>query len=309
MGALLDAHAAPEDAFGEADPEAGMAQALRALKREAGADAPDPAASARMWEQIEERLSTRRPSRRPLRLVRSSRRTWLYLAAAVLVVAVVSWLLRPRVQDPVLVASAGARVVTYAAPDGSVVTLRPHSALYRLPSEAAGLRFRLSGEAFFAVTPDTDRPFAVEANDAVVTVLGTQFNVSTWGVRTVVYLDEGRVRLVHAPTEASVVLEPGQRVVVTEAGVLAGPEPQPAAEYLDWMRGELTFAQQPLDVVLAEVAHHYDVSFDVPPALARETLTGTLRLDGLDQTLTDLGTALGGRFEQQEADTYAFVPE
>ena len=131
----------------------------------------------------------------------------------------------PRVVDALLAqhqcgdAAAGSERVTYTAPDGSEVTLRPHTSLYALDAEAGTMRYRVEGEAFFAVVRDPSRTFVVEADGARVQVLGTRFDVSTWGERTSVYLEEGRVRFEHVPTGQAVMLAPGQRSVVTDVTV------------------------------------------------------------------------------------------
>ena len=309
MGARRDASEPPEDAFAPMQPgDEGLAHALRAYKAHAlHAEAP---AADRLWRVVEAHLDDAgrgEHDRRPrLRFVRP---VWAYGAAAVLAFAVLSWLLFVRSPAAEVVASAGADVVTYTAPDGSVVTLRPRSTLSALRSGRGELRYHLDGEAFFAVVRDTTRAFVVEANAARVRVLGTRFDVSTWGGRTTVYLAQGRVRLEHVPSRRSVVLAPGQHSTVTTDGTLLPPADAPAVEYVDWMENELVFAGRPLHLLLDELAHHYGVAFDVPPDLLGEMLTGTLRLDGVDQSLVDLGAALGGTFHSDAPGTYRFEPD
>ena len=90
-------------------------------------------------------------------------------------------------------------------------------------------------------------------------------------------------------------------------GRLAEPTAADSSEYMDWLQQEMNFVSRPLDQVLNELAHHYAVSFDVPPALRSEPVTGRILLDQIDQSLEDLGVILEGRFVQIDDETYRFV--
>ncbi len=296
--------------------EAALFEALLQFKAET-AEEVAPEISERVWAKVMRRIEAGRARRsrepRPLRLVRPAFhamrlvRPWAAVAATVLVlVAVGWWLARPSAPGPVAV--AGAETVRFVAGDGSTVTLRPHSRLYAVRVDAAEMRYRLEGEAFFDVTPNPARTFVVEAGQGLVSVLGTRFDVSTWGLETTVYLEAGRVRFERPATGEAVTLEPGQRSAITPSGALEAPEPAPPDEYLDWLRGEMTFTQRPLSQILAELAHHYGIVFDAPPSAAHETLTGRILLGPPEQALRDLGVVLGGRFEKAGEHLYRFVP-
>jgi len=168
------------------------------------------------------------------------------------------------------------------------------------------MRYRLEGEGYFVVTSNPERTFSVEGNNGLVSVLGTQFNVSTWGNQTTVYLEEGRIRFEHLTSQASTELVPGQRSTLTETGQLLTPATESNDDYLDWMRGEMTFDQHTLQEILSELGHHYAITFNVDDALLTETFSG--RLDLSDQTLSlqDLGNVMGGSFVESTPGTYRF---
>jgi transmembrane sensor len=65
-------------------------------------------------------------------------------------------------------------------PDGSVITLNTDSKL-EYPKEFTDneRKVKLTGEAFFKVTKNPEKPFIIEAENAEVRVLGTSFNVNT----------------------------------------------------------------------------------------------------------------------------------
>jgi transmembrane sensor len=273
---------------------------LRALQPEPAAH--DAATADRLWARIEGVIETgsNRPAqasgRPPLRLVRPRGIRWAVAATVLFAVGVSVWM----IGRPSAVIVAAAEIVTWEAPDGSTVTLRPHSRLVRLDGERA---YRLEGEASFDVASDPDAPFTVEAGPADVHVLGTRFAVSTWGERAEVFGEEGRVR-VTADAEA-VELAAGEAAAASESGVATLPTAT-AETFLDWQRGELVFERTPLRRVADEVAQHFGIAVTVPPAAASETVSGVIELTSAEQVLGDLGRILGGRFEPTDGG-YRFV--
>ncbi len=65
-------------------------------------------------------------------------------------------------------------------PDGSVVSLNAESKL-QYPEEFTGTerKVKLTGEGFFNVTKNPEKPFVIETDNAEVRVLGASFNVNT----------------------------------------------------------------------------------------------------------------------------------
>jgi len=293
----LDAGEAPDGT----DPLHGS---LRALQPESAAR--DAETAERLWARIEEEIETdsdqsttgpaSAPDRSPLRLVRPRVVRWAVAATVVFAIGVSVWMIgRP---NAIIVAASD--IVTWEAPDGSTVTLRPHSRLVRLDGERA---YRLEGEAFFDVASDPDAPFTVEAGGADVRVLGTQFVVSTWGERAEVFVQEGRVRV---STDAEALeLGAGEAAATSAAGVRSLSDAS-AKAFLDWQRGELVFEQTPLQRVADEIGQQFGIAVAVPPAMASETVSGIIPLESAEQVLGDLGRILGGRFEPTDGG-YRFV--
>ncbi len=311
IGNRLDEHAPLDRATGdEPSDDASFYRALLTLKQAPEDTAPPAGTADRVWAALEQQMTKAPATAQPrpaLRLIRSlSRRTWMAAAASVLMLVALGWLLTNRAPAPVLLASADTTIVTYTALDGSVVQLRPHSQLYALDEEAA--RYRIVGEGFFEVTKNEARTFTVETEDARIAVLGTRFNVSTWGAQTAVFLEEGRIRFEHLATKQAVELVPGQHSGAMPDGRLMQPAPADSSEFLDWLRREMIVESRPLRQVLDELAHHYAISFDASLAEPDDPVTGRILLDQIDQSLNDLGKILDGRFVQIDDETYRFVP-
>jgi transmembrane sensor len=103
-------------------------------------------------------------------------------------------------------------------PDSSEVILNANSSIVYAEKNAATREIWLEGEAWFHVkhTPD-NRQFIVHANDKLaVEVLGTQFNVNSFGDNVAVVLEQGQVKLDITETDGrnktQIYLQPGEIV-------------------------------------------------------------------------------------------------
>ncbi|HLY51574.1 MAG TPA: FecR domain-containing protein, partial [Steroidobacteraceae bacterium] len=99
-------------------------------------------------------------------------------AAGVLLAAAGSWLwLAERRASFQQFETATGEQRTFELEDGSVVYLNTHSRIaIRLAADQREVRL-LRGEALFRVHHDTNRPFRVYTDDAMVQAVGTQFDV------------------------------------------------------------------------------------------------------------------------------------
>lgn len=262
-----------------------------------------PEVSERLWAAIAPQPPL--PRTRRWQTLATHRGFWVAAVVVSLAVGLAWWQLRPTAQ-PIVVAQSQSQQVRYTAPDGSVVTLRPYSRLTALQQDETVLRYQLTGEGYFEVVPNPARTFTVETDAARVSVLGTRFNVSTWGEQTTVYLDEGRVQLEHRALRQTVVLAPGQRSSTDPAGLM--PVTEDRSEYVDWLRNELVFTRRPASQVVAELQQQFDVRLELPDALLSETLSGRILLQDPAASLHDLATVLGGRFVSVGTKRYRWQP-
>jgi transmembrane sensor len=181
--------------------------------------------------------------------------------------------------------------------DGSVVTLNTAS---RIRVEFAPKERRVvleSGEAYFAVKRNPERPFVVVAGEQRIVDVGTQFSVrrDRSGLRVVV--TEGVVRLetpradirsasgsipVAAPTrlaEIDVPLSAGAVAFARDGDLLVHEESiRQTDEMMSWRRGYLTFHDTMLADAVAEFnrynVHHITIE---DPQVAAIRISGTFR--------------------------------
>lgn len=127
---------------------------------------------------------------------------WLKVAAIVLIMAGLGagiyTLYHSKSDTPeVLHYFSGNKVRTDTLPDGSIARLSENSVLSYPPSfRKDQRRLRLSGQCFFNVLPDRDRPFVIDANDVTVKVIGTSFTIRASGSETEIQVMTGVVRVI-----------------------------------------------------------------------------------------------------------------
>ena len=154
----------------------------------------------------------------------------------------------------------------------------------------------LSGEGYFEVAPDEDRPFRVHLDRAVVEVLGTRFNVRAWETekRVTVAVAEGRVSFLSEREKKDVEIGPGQISTLAESGPPSGPSPVDIDRHLGWMRREAFFDDAPLPDVLFQLERWYGVQFALEDtSLAGERLSVHLRGESLEGVLELISVLTG----------------
>lgn len=105
-------------------------------------------------------------------------------------------------------------------PDGSLVSLNADSKL-EYPKEFTDIerKVKLTGEGFFNVTKNPEKPFIIETENAEVRVLGTSFNVNTKlsENKVEVFVETGLVELKRRNnSNEKILIEPGDVGVLTK---------------------------------------------------------------------------------------------
>lgn len=170
--------------------------------------------------------------------------------------------------------------------DGSEVTLGAHSRLVvRLDGRTRDLRLE-SGEAYFSVRKDPQRPFVVTALDSAITAVGTAFNVRAVQDRVTVTVSEGRV------TAGESLLERGEQITLTQ-GAAGTPRPEirrrvDAEESTRWREGWLVYREEPLRYVMADIARYTKVPLTMSDSAAEVRFSGTVFKDNIEEWIAAL---------------------
>ncbi len=143
-------------------------------------------------------------------------------------------------------------------PDGSKVWLNASSSL-RFPALFAGKtrEVELTGEAFFDVAKNPDKPFKVITKDQVVEVLGTQFNINSYSdegpIKTT--LIEGSVKIIYK--DQVVLLSPGEQFRPQSS--IAKVIPADTEEVVAWKKGYFLFKNEDIKSIMRKLSRWYDV--------------------------------------------------
>lgn len=148
--------------------------------------------------------------------------------------------------------------------DGTTITLDAGSRLdYPIPFASTKRQVFLQGEGYFKVTPDAEKPFIVHAHHAVITVLGTQFNVRAWqeNREVDVLVTEGLVSLNadNADRKNEVKIAKGEMSTLPQQGSPSTPQPVDTKKYLAWLEHEIYFQDATLREVVRQLERWYDL--------------------------------------------------
>lgn len=254
------------------------------------------------WQQVRQRIGAPGDSdaapesnmAAPGSLGRSGaqRRIWA-VAAAVVLLAVVSLIfLRPGGTKQELFETFAEEKMR-ELPDGSVVTLRPHSRL-RYPTEFAGAYRHVeleAGSAFFDVAHDRAHPFRIGAGESQIEVKGTSFTVAREGKATSVSVRTGIVEFTSG--KEGVYLRRGERAVMRGTPGDFRTMRNSTNEF-SWKSDTLQFEAAPLSQVARDIAHHFSTTVETAPRLdSLQTFTSQFVRPSLDEVLSEMRIVLG----------------
>jgi ferric-dicitrate binding protein FerR (iron transport regulator) len=201
-------------------------------------------------------------------------------------------------------------VSAFELPDGSKIWLNSGGSL-RYPTDFDGDErlVELTGEAYFEVMKNPNKPFIVQAsNKYSVRVLGTSFNVSAYDDDNCIEttLVEGSVELnikgasgklvkqLLKPNEKSYYSKKGNKLSITEVDTNFDTA---------WRDGELKFKATPMLKVLKALERHYNVSFDIEnEEIVQSEITANFKDEQLPQVLEYLQLAAGIEYKMGKSE-------
>jgi len=272
---------------------------------ELGADAAVPEVDVdKAWHRVEARIAEAEGRGRviPMHRVRTVSR-WLAAAAVFtgLFVGVRSW----YQQRPEEFMAANEHVRTVLQ-DNSSVVLSPGSRVnVRMKDDR---HVTLQGEAYFEVQRDEERPFVVETDEVLVTVLGTAFEVSAFDTSSsvLVRVRHGKVR-VEAEGD-TVILHAGGYARYNKAAHLLERLPAPPADVF----GEriIQFHEASMVAVVDQLQRLFKVKVQLAnDGLKRCTLTATFEDEPIDYILRVIADTYGLSLTQSAPGTYTLDGE
>ncbi|MFK8161833.1 MAG: FecR family protein [Lewinella sp.] len=195
---------------------------------------------------------------RPLRRFR-----WSSVAAVVLLLVTAGYLLLAGDGATEFVNTSDAPMAV-SLPDGTEVLLQEGATLsYPVDFNETDRHIELSGQAFFEVHKDYDRPFLVNTSETELRVTGTAFNLRIDGEELEVEVSEGSVELhregLVLPVKAKEcgLAYAGKKCVLMKAENLNRHA---------WRTGTLTFNRTPLNTALKTISNNFGLEIKLPVA-------------------------------------------
>ena len=245
------------------------------------------------------RLSVPETTDVPVRQYWNRSRLWLSVAASVttisLVVLFVSQGIKPETGS---FQTATGEHQTIPLEDGSSITLGAASDIeFRYTSKVRQVDLR-SGEAYFKVAKDSDRPFIVSAGTRTVRAIGTEFDINI-GVRDIkVSVTQGLVRI-EGPPVSEDAAEAGVREISNLStgevldfnadgglGIISEVDPMLTTS---WMEGRLAYVGTSLESVIADVNRYSQMELIISDQSTKQlAFTGTIFSDDIDNWLAGL---------------------
>lgn len=148
-------------------------------------------------------------------------------------------------------------------PDGTVAWLDAASSL-RYPLQFANneRRVELSGQAYFEVAKNADKPFKVISKNQQIEVLGTHFNVNAYPeeAKLITTLIEGSVRVSLKDQNHAELLKPGEQAVLQSKRITVSAAD--IEEAMAWKNDMFIFEHDDVGTMLRKIERWYDVDFE-----------------------------------------------
>lgn len=143
--------------------------------------------------------------------------------------------------------------------------------------------------------PDGEK-VQVTSGDLELVDVGTVFEVSREGHETRVLVSEGAV--VADPDGAKVRLAAGQRLDAEDGATVLQAMPADTAAVGSFERGQLTYLDEPLDHVIADLRRSTGIDFSASAAISTRRFTGTLSVAEVKRDPRSLEPLLGVSMER-----------
>ncbi len=231
--------------------------------------------------------------------------TWLTRVAAILLVPILTFLFYTLAEKKVelakytsltrdsleVIVPIGARTVVQL-PDGSEVHLNYGSKI-KYPQIFSGntREVALSGEGYFNVAHDSQKPFIVKTGKLNITALGTVFNVMAYPDHDVVEttLVNGKVVLNQIKDDEKIevigTMVPGEHINYnTRTGAIVKTEGN-LEKYIAWKDGKLVFEDTPISQVAEKLNLMFHVDIEVSADIKDYLYTVTFKDEPLSQIL------------------------
>ena len=227
----------------------------------------------------------------PIAMIKSLMPSPKYAMSFATVVVAVGLMMLPESNKPITshYSTQAGEIRTITLADSSEITLGAKSKISTKISDIGRSVNLISGEAFFDVAKDRQKPFAVTVNNVTIEVVGTQFNVQMIRDDVSVAVLEGIVNVFASEDGAAVslpdvVLTAGQMVVKASNRAFESVMSVSPADLGAWRMGRLIYRDTSVADVVADTGRYFDGKILLQSEdLADVKVSMTLRTDQVGQ--------------------------
>ncbi|WP_439487293.1 FecR family protein [Algoriphagus sp.] len=210
--------------------------------------------------------------------------------------------------SPILLSTEPNMIKEFFLPDSTRVILNASTTLELADDfNEESRQVKLTGEAFFDVSQDIEKPFIIHSGEVQTHVLGTAFNVEAYERE-----NQFRVSLLRGKVEVSderayvAELLPGQMLVYDVSDHIGSVESIAPEHIGAWINHKIIFNDVPLQDAISRLEAHIDSSVEVDPALSLNGLyvTGEYANGEAEQALEAILLLHDMNFEKKGGTIY-----
>lgn len=149
---------------------------------------------------------------------------------------------------------------TFRLPDGSKVWLNSTTKI-KIPEDFnhENRTVYLEGEAFFDVAHNAAKPFLIHADNDIVKVLGTAFNVKSYSQDKTSYVTLIRGSVQVNSENKQILLSPGEQAISNKSDGDLVKKKVDVDQFIAWKMGYFKFVDQPINEIIKDLMKWYDI--------------------------------------------------
>ncbi len=248
------------------------------------------------WNNISSRLFTKEK-------INKTNNLFLKIAAAVIVLIVSSYSVLYLSADRYETLIADNSIVETTLADGSLITLNHNSKLEINNSfNEKKRKVKLSGNAFFNVHKDKNKPFVIECNSVEVEVLGTSFYIKSDGNTSEVIVESGTVSVKMRNDDSKIIIITENEKCVYKGNELSKLE-NDDQNFMAWKTKVLSFNNQELYKVIDKINETYHTKIRInSPEIQMCKITATFDNKPIEAVLNILKATLDLKVEEKKSE-------